>query len=255
MPNRIFFFSCFLLLLLSFALLSKGMVNQDVSVQDRPTVSLHALDQTTQMHMEILTRLSEIHRQTAAEVATLDQQRSALMKEIAQLTAQREAKTATLTQSQEQGVDATERLKSSSQTIASEIAERDREPPSGDQSPLQGLSIAMQSEPAGTSRPRVLLNYSPNREKARAVAAGIVRQLAQNGYAVADMRGVNVQLSSPSIRYFFPEDRPATTMASEIVATSLGEEGRAPARIRVQNFTWSPKKPVHGTLEVWISVE
>jgi TolA-binding protein len=255
MPNRIFFFSFFLLFLLSFALLSKGMVNQPVSVQGRPIMSLNALDQTTQMHMEILTRLSEIHRQTAAEVATLDQQRTALVKEIEQLTARREAGTATLDKPQEQAGAETERLKSSSQVIASEIAERDPEPPSGDQSPLQGPSIAMQSEPASTLRPRVLLNYSPNRERGRAVAAGIVRQLGQNGYAVVDMRGVNVQLSSPTIRYFFPEDRPATTMASEIVAASLGEEGLAPPRIRVQNFTWSPRKPVRGTLEVWIPVE
>jgi hypothetical protein len=255
MPNRIFFFSSFLLFLLSFALLSKGMVNQGVSVQERPIVTLSALEQTTQMHMEILTRLSEIHRQTAAEVATLDQQRAALMKEIALLTARREMETAMPDQPQERGLDEAERLKTSPQTIASEIAEHDTEPPSGDQSPLQGAPTAIQSEPASTSRPRVLLNYSPNREKARAVAASIVRQLAQNGYAVADVRGVNVQLSSPSIRYFFPEDRPATTMASEIVATSLGEEGRAPARIRVQNFTWSPRKPAHGTLEVWIPIE
>jgi hypothetical protein len=254
MPKRICLFSFFLLFLLSVALLFRGMVNQGVSVQERPIVSLNALEQTTRMHMEVLTRLSEIHRQTAAEVATLDQQRTALVKEIAHLTALREAGTARLVKLQEGGAE-TERLKSSSQTIASEIAERDTEPPSGDQSPLQGPSIAMQSEPTSTSRSRVLLNYSPDREKARAVAAGIVRQLAQNGYEVADMRGVNVQLSSPTIRYFFSEDRPATTMASEIVASSLAEEGRAPARIRVQNFTWSPRKPVHGTLEVWIPIQ
>lgn len=255
MTNRIFFSFFLFLLLLSFALLSKAIVSKGISVQERPIVSLNALEQTTKMHMEMLTRLSEIHRQTAAEVASLDQQRTALVKEIEQLTARREAANAALVRPQDQAGPETERPESSRQIVASEMAERDPEPLSGDQSPLQGQPIAIKSEPASTSQRRVLLIYAPDRERGRAVAAGIVRQLGQNGYAVVDMRGVNVQLSSPTIRYFFPEDRPATTMASEVVATSLGKEGLAPRRIRVQNFTWSPKKPVRGTLEVWVPVE
>jgi hypothetical protein len=253
MTNRVLFFS--FLFLLSFALLSRAMVNQGVSVQEKPVVSLDALEQTTQMHMEILTRLSEIHRQTAAEVATLDQQRTALIKEIEQLTARRDAGNGTLEKPQDQAGAETERPEPSRQIVASELAERDPEPSSGNQSPLQVSSIAMHSESVSASQPRVLLIYAPNRERGRAVAAGIVRQLGQKGFAVVDMRGVNVQLSSPTIRYFFPEDRPATTMASEIVAASLDEEGLAPPRIRVQNFTWSQKKPVRGTLEVWVPVE
>jgi hypothetical protein len=255
MFNRIFFFSSLFLFLLSFALLSRAMVNQGVSIQERPVVSLNALEQTTQMHMEILTRLSEIHRQTASEVAALDQKRIALMEEIEQLTARRDAANRTLASAQDQWGAEAEPPDSPWQVLASEVDERDPEPPSGNRSPLQASSIAMHSEPAATPRPRVLLIYAPNRERGRVVAAGMVRQLGQHGYAVVDMRGVNVQLSSPAIRYFFPEDRPATTMASEIVAASLDDEGLAPPRIRVQNFTWSPKKPVRGTLEVWVPIE
>jgi hypothetical protein len=246
MLNRVFFFSVFFffLILLSSVLISQGVVVRRASVQERPIVSLNALEQTTQMHVEVLARLSEIHRQTAAEVATLGQQRTALMKEIAELTARREAETASLRQDQEQG---------------SGEAERDPVPSEGPSSanrpPLPESSTAPKSEPASTSQPRLLVNYSPNRERARTVAAGIVRQLAQNGYTVADMRGVDIRLSTPSIRYFFSDDRSATEMASEIVSTSLRGEGLAPARVRVQNFTWVPRKPSHGTLEVWIPVE
>lgn len=210
------------------------------------------------MHMEILARLSEIHRQKAAEVAALDQQRTALMHEIAELTTRREAEAAMLKELQRQRSAEAERLRTLRQAITSDTLRSPSpaaEPPSGGVSAPQEPPAATQSVSEGTARKRVFVHYAPNREKARVVAERVAHQLGQNGYPVPDIRGVSVQLSSPAVRYFFLDDRSATEMVSEIVAASLREEGLGPARVRVQDFTRSPTKPIRGTLEVWIQLE
>jgi hypothetical protein len=207
-------------------------------------------DQRTLMHMEILTVLSEIHRQMAAEVAALGQQRTALTNEIAGLTAQREAEIAALKELRQQRTAEEERLRAIRQAIASElerIPPAAREPFLGAPSAPQGPRQQMQSAPK-----RVFIHYSPNDQRGRALAERVAERLTQHGFSVPEIRPVGVRLSSPSIRYFFPDDKSATDAIGDIVATSLRDAGATSLPARVQDFTRSSSKPIRGTLEVWI---
>jgi hypothetical protein len=82
-------------------------------------------------------------------------------------------------------------------------------------------------------------------------AIQLAAYLQTRGFAVADIRPVNVEIERPAVRYFFESDRPAIRrLAAAIDAFFAKAPGKAPAQ--VADFSHVRPKPPQGSVEVWL---
>lgn len=232
-----------------------------------PAATLESYRAAEQQHLEILSRLSEAHRQMASEVAALTQQRAALTREIDALTKRRQSEAQTLARVEAQRRDVAAQLAALRQTLASETA---RPPvPQAEPPPAQAATpplAAVQASGSGADAappqgrgaaesPRVIVRYSSRQKRGAEIAWLVADRLVQHGYTLAEVRAVQAPVSSAEIRYFFAEDRGATDLIGTVVTATLRASNANAAAARVQDFTRAPSKPSEGTLEVWVPAE
>ena len=101
--------------------------------------------------------------------------------------------------------------------------------------------------------PRVFVHYSRFREIDRNRAIRLARALRAQGFQVADIRPVDLNIRSGSVRFFFPEDRGNGEAVLRSFRQFYDEEGSLgePPR-QPQALTGYNPKPSLGTLEIWI---
>jgi hypothetical protein len=82
-------------------------------------------------------------------------------------------------------------------------------------------------------------------------AIQLAAYLQTRGFAVTDIRPVDVAIERPAVRYFFESDRPATRrLAAAIDAFFAKAPGKAPAQ--AADFSHVSPKPPQGSIEVWL---
>ena len=84
------------------------------------------------------------------------------------------------------------------------------------------------------------------------MAYRLTERLAEEGFYIADIRAVDQEIRSGSVRYFFPEDRGDSEAVVEALRDFYDEEGLGePPQAPRPFFAYSPK-PHDGTIEVWL---
>lgn len=220
-----------------------------------------------QQHLEILARLSEAHRQLAAEVAALTERRAALTREIDALTKRRQNEAQALARVEAQRRDMARQLAAVREALAAEtarLAALQAEPPPAQAAtpPLAAVqasgSGADATPPRGTSAaeaPRVVVRYSSLHRRGAEIAWLVADRLVQHGYTLAEVRAVQAPVRQADVRYFFPEDRDASDLISTVVTATLRAANATAAAAQVRDFTRAPAKPSEGTLEVRVPAE
>jgi hypothetical protein len=82
-------------------------------------------------------------------------------------------------------------------------------------------------------------------------AMQLAADLQTRGFAVTDIRPVDVEIERPAVRYFFESDRPATR---RLIAAIDAFFAKAPAKTLAQaaDFSHVSPKPPQGSIEVWL---
>jgi hypothetical protein len=97
---------------------------------------------------------------------------------------------------------------------------------------------------------QVFIHHTAGAENALA-AIQLAAYLETQGFAVGDIRPVDVEIERPAVRCFFESDRPATRrLAAAIDAFFAKAPGEAPVQAADSSHV-SPKPP-QGTVEVWL---
>jgi hypothetical protein len=82
-------------------------------------------------------------------------------------------------------------------------------------------------------------------------AMQLAAYLQARGFAVTDIRPLDVEIERPGVRYFFESDRPATRrLVAAVEAFFAKAPGKAPAQMA--DFSHVSPKPPHGSIEVWL---
>jgi hypothetical protein len=116
--------------------------------------------------------------------------------------------------------------------------------------PLAGSAGAI-DEAAGPPGPiHVAILHTAGAGNALA-AMQLAADLLTRGFAVTDIRPVDVEIERPAVRYFFERDRPATR---RLIAAIDAFFARAPAKTLAQaaDFSHVSPKPPQGSIEVWL---
>jgi hypothetical protein len=82
-------------------------------------------------------------------------------------------------------------------------------------------------------------------------AMQLAADLQTRGFAVTDIRPVDVEIERPAVRYFFESDRPATR---RLIGAIDAFFAKAPAKSLAQaaDFSHVSPKPPQGSIEVWL---
>jgi hypothetical protein len=101
-----------------------------------------------------------------------------------------------------------------------------------------------------TSEIRVFIHHVAGHREDALLAQRLAEYLRRRGFTVAEIRPVHFDISVPSVRYFFKEDR----SGSERLINELGrfsqEAGRMPDH--ASDFTHFQPKPRRGNVEIWL---
>jgi hypothetical protein len=110
-----------------------------------------------------------------------------------------------------------------------------------------------QLPPPATAAPtqaQVLIHHAAGAGNALP-AIQLAAYLQTRGFAVTDIRAVDVEIRAPSVRFFFGPDRPeGRRLVDAIGAFYAKAPGRAP--YEVADFSGFLPKPRRGTIEVWL---
>jgi hypothetical protein len=82
-------------------------------------------------------------------------------------------------------------------------------------------------------------------------AIQLAAYLQTRGFAVTDIRAVDVEIERPAVRYFSESDRPATRRLVAVIDAFFAKApGKAPAK--AADFSHVSPKPPQGSVEVWL---
>jgi len=103
--------------------------------------------------------------------------------------------------------------------------------------------------PAGEIR--VFIHHVADDHADAALARRLADHLRRQGFAVADIRPVDVRIEKPSVRYFYEGD----TSPSERLVDELGrffQRAASGAPVHASDFTHFVPKPRPGNVEIWL---
>jgi hypothetical protein len=110
-------------------------------------------------------------------------------------------------------------------------------------------SESLSALPAGDIR--IFIHHVADRQSEKALAKRLADYLRRQGFTVAAIRPVDLNIREPSVRYFFARDRAASQrLVEELVRFS--EEGTSVAPDHASDFTHFLPKPRPGNVEVWL---
>ena len=95
---------------------------------------------------------------------------------------------------------------------------------------------------------RVFIHHGTERDEDAVLAQRVAQHLRSQGFTVADIRPVDFSIGTPSVRYFFEDDR----SASERLVEELGRQTTSPPPDHASDFTHFVPKPRPGNVEVWL---
>jgi hypothetical protein len=99
---------------------------------------------------------------------------------------------------------------------------------------------------------RVFIHYSSKDPGGEQLARRAAQRLLDGGFAVPELRQVEVAIERPSVRFFFDDDRMASLAIKRIVAPLMDREpaGSTPRLVDMRHYA---PKPRTDTLELWVS--
>jgi hypothetical protein len=114
-----------------------------------------------------------------------------------------------------------------------------------------GPGPADEAAGVGPTQARVFIHHAAGAGNALP-AIQLAAYLQTRGFAVTDIRAVDVEIRAPSVRFFFGPDRPeGRRLVDAIGAFYAKAPGQAP--YEVADFSGFLPKPRRGTIEVWLS--
>jgi hypothetical protein len=103
--------------------------------------------------------------------------------------------------------------------------------------------------PAGDIR--IFIHHTANHQGDAALAQRLTDYLRHQGFTVAEIRTVDFNIRTPSVRYFFQRDRAASQRLVEELGRFV-DEGRSLVPDHASDFTHFLPKPRPGNVEVWL---
>lgn len=97
---------------------------------------------------------------------------------------------------------------------------------------------------------RVFIHYPNGNAAALARAQRIAQRIASDGYEVAEVRGVDIDIETPSVRYFFDAEAEVGRDLREVLASDALDFHTD--EVRLLDLRSFEPRPRAGTLEVWL---
>jgi hypothetical protein len=94
---------------------------------------------------------------------------------------------------------------------------------------------------------RIVIHYPAHHDDA-VPAIRLAALLQTRGFAVVDIRLVEVEIEQPSVRYFFPGDRADSRRLVDVIDTLVPHQ----APDKATDFSHFSPKPRPGTVELWL---
>jgi hypothetical protein len=98
---------------------------------------------------------------------------------------------------------------------------------------------------------RIFIHYASSDVASAALAHRLAGYLRDMGFAVADIRTVDLRIEKVSVRYFFGADREDSEHLVEAVERFL-DDAQSQSPQRATDFTHYTPKPRPGNVEVWL---
>jgi hypothetical protein len=123
-------------------------------------------------------------------------------------------------------------------------------PPLPNSRPLASAGAVDETAAVGPSAIRVFIHHVAGTRNALP-AIQLAAFLQARGFAVTDIRPVELKIEQPSVRYFFEDDQPESRRLVEAIGAFFAE---APERAPDQpaDFSHFSPKPRQGNVEVWL---
>jgi hypothetical protein len=129
-------------------------------------------------------------------------------------------------------------------------AEPRRPPLPTSEPPASGAGAADEAAAAAPAQVRVFIHHTAGAENALP-AIQLAAYLQTRGFAVTDIRQVEVRIDQPSVRYFSDGDRPESRRLVDAIGAFFAKApGRGPDQ--AADFSRFSPKPPEGSVEVWL---